>query len=212
MITRENMLDVAQRSESWYAARCGSLGASQIGDAIARTKTGWGASRANLAARLVAERMTGQPQDSYSNAAMQWGVETEPQARAMYQLETGSEVTEIGLIVHPSIVGTHASPDGLVGDAGLVEIKCPNTATHIDTLLARTVPGKYITQMQWQMACSGRQWCDFVSFDPRMPSDLQLWVCRVERDDERIAELESLVSEFLAEVADIISRLEALRS
>ena len=204
-------MNIEQRSPEWYAARCGSLGASQVADAIARTKTGWGASRANVMATLIAERMTGTTSESYSNAAMRWGIDTEPQARAMYELYSGWDVVEVGIFKHPAISWTHASPDGVIGDYGLVEIKAPNTATHIDTLLTQSIDGRYITQMQWQMACSGAHWCDFVSFDPRMPEELQLWVRRVERDVNRIGELEDMVATFLAELDAKLARLQMLR-
>jgi len=200
----ENLI---QGSAEWHAARCGSLGASSVAEAIARTKAGWGASRANLRARLVAERLTGIPQESYMNDAMKWGIETEGQARAAYAFFRDARVQDVGLIVHPTIGGTHASPDGLVGDAGVLELKCPNTATHIDTLLNKAVPDKYVVQMQWQMACSRRLWADYASFDPRMPGDLQLFVERLPRDPKRIAELEAQVKEFLAEVDATIAQL-----
>lgn len=199
-----------QGTEEWRLARCGSLGASSLHEVIARTKSGWGASRANLRARLVAERLTGFPQDTYMNDAMRWGVEVEPQARDAYSFYQDVEVMQIGLIRHPAIAGTHASPDGLVSDDGLVEIKCPNTATHIETLLTKSIADKYVVQMQWQLACTGREWCDFVSFDPRMPEDLRLFVRRVERDDKRIAELEALVRDFLREVDDTLAALTGL--
>lgn len=192
--------DLEQGTAAWRLARCGSLGASQVADALARTKTGWGASRANVLGQLVAERLTGTPIETYSNAAMQRGNEVEPEARAAYQFERGILVASVGIIKHPTIVGTHASPDGLVGPDGLVEIKCPNISTHIDTLLGQSVAGKYMTQMQWQMACTGRAWCDFASFDPRMPEAMRLFVRRVPRDDKIIAELECAVVEFLGEL------------
>jgi len=201
-----------QRSESWFAARCGSLGASQVHDALAKTKTGWGASRANLRARLVAERLTGNPQDSFSNTAMQWGVDNEDEARTAYQWHTGSMVIEVGLYTHPTIKGTHASPDGEIGVSGLIEIKCPNTATHIETLKSQSVASKYITQMQWQMACTDRQWCDFVSYDPRMPEDLQLFVQRIERDNDFITATEEQVRVFLNEVQSDIDALMEIRN
>lgn len=199
-----------QGTPEWRAARCGSLGASQVADALAKTKTGWGASRANIMASMVAERLTGEPQETYTNAAMQWGSNKEPEARAAYAFQMDVDVAEVGLIRHPSITGTHASPDGLVGDDGLVEIKCPNTATHIETLTAQRVAGKYVTQIQWQLACTGRAWCDFVSFDPRMPGDMSLFVQRVHRDDAMIAELERDVRDFLTEVDAKVAQLEAL--
>ena len=203
------IIDCAQGSPEWFAARLGKVSASRVADVIAKTKTGWGASRANYAAELVAERLTGAPAEKYSNAAMAWGTETEPQARSMYEFMRDCDVVEVGTVLHPTIAMSCASPDGLVGDDGLVEFKCPNTATHIETLLGDSIAGKYITQMQWQMACTGRLWCDFVSFDPRMPGDMQIIVQRVARDAAMIAELEKQVVAFLSEVDGTISALEA---
>lgn len=190
-----------QGSPEWKQARCGSLGASRVADVVARTKTGWGASRANIMSELLIERLTGIPAESYMNDAMRWGQEHEADARAAYEFRTNAGVAEIALVTHPTIRWTHASPDGLVENDGLVELKCPNSATHIETLLGGTVPAKYITQMQWQMACTGRAWCDFVSYDPRMPEHMRLFVQRVPRDDKAIASLEKQVTEFLAELA-----------
>ncbi|MGL4641093.1 MAG: lambda exonuclease family protein [Shewanella sp.] len=195
---------IIQRSPEWFAARCGSLGASQLADALAKTKSGWGASRANLRAKLVVERLTGQQEESFTSAAMQWGVDKEEEARIAYSFLTGRNVVEVGLYKHPTIIGTHASPDGLVDDDGCIEIKCPNSATHIETLKSNLVAHKYLLQMQWQMRCADRQWCDFVSFDPRMPDHLMLYIQRVQRDDDMLATLESEVGTFLAEVdADV---------
>lgn len=206
------MLELVQGSDDWKRARAGSVGASSIADLMAKTKTGWGASRANLMARLIAERLTGEPQDAYQNEAMRWGTDTEPMARSAYSLLRDVDVTEVGLIRHPTIEGAHASPDGLVGNDGLVELKCPNTATHIETLLAGTVADRYVKQMQFQMACTGRAWCDFVSFDPRMPGDLQMFVRRVPRDEAQISEIEDAVRHFLMEVNAKLRKLEALRA
>ena len=203
------LLDVVQGSPEWRAARAGSLGASQIADALARTKSGWGSSRANLLAQLVCERLTGNPTDGFTNAAMQWGTDWEPAAREAYGLLVGEFVEEIGLVKHETLAWTHASPDGLVGDDGLVEIKCPNSATHIATLRGEAIPDKYIKQMQWQMNLTGRQWCDFASFDPRLPDAMQLHVQRVPRDDTLIGEIEAAVTEFLADVAATVADLEA---
>lgn len=196
-----------QRTDEWFAARCGKVTASRIADVVARTRSGWGASRANYMAQLIAERLVGQPTESYTNAAMQWGTEKEPEARDAYEFFAGVEVELVGFVDHPRIAMSGASPDGRVGDNGLVEIKCPNTATHIDTLLSGTIADKYIKQMQWQMACEGREFCDFVSFDPRMPIEHQIWIKRVERDDKLIASLEADVAEFLAEVDEKIKKL-----
>lgn len=197
-----------QRTDEWFSARCGKATGSRIADAVAKTKTGWGASRANYLAQLVAERLTGTVADSYTNSAMQWGINTEPQAIEAYEALTLSVVEPVGFVDHPTIDMAGASPDGLVGDDGLVEIKCPNTSTHIDALLGSAIPAKYMTQMQWQMACTKRDWCDYVSFDPRMPPNLQIRIERVERDNRRVAELEQMITDFLAEVA---SKVEALQ-
>lgn len=201
--------ELIQGSPEWFAIRAGKVTASRISDLTARTKTGWGASRANYAAQLVAERLTGEPGETFQNAAMKWGTDTEPHARAAYEFQTDATVDEVGFIVHPRIELSGASPDGCVGDAGLVEIKCPNTATHIDTLLGREVPSKYIPQIQWQLACTGRAWCDFVCFDPRMPEAMRLFVRRVPRDDAMIAELEKQVVEFLSEIDITLRQLRA---
>ncbi len=194
------MDDLIQGTDEWRAARAGSLGASQIHEAMAKTKSGWGASRENLKAKLVAERLTGRPLDSFSNDAMRWGVDNEAAARESYCFVQGVTAVEVGLRKHPTISGSHASPDGLVDTDGLVEIKAPNTATHIATLLGTPIADKYIKQMQWQMRVYDRRWCDFVSYDPRMPIDMQLFISRVERDEEMIAAIEAAVVEFLAEV------------
>lgn len=195
-------------------ARVGKVTASAIALLRARTKSGWAASRANYMAQLLTERLTGKPSDSFSNAAMQWGVEHEPEARDAYAFEVGQSVDsgedgEVGFFDHPEIELSGASPDGLVGESGLVEIKCPNTATHIDTLLSEKIAGKYIQQMQWQMACTGREWCDFVSYDPRLPVEMMLFVKRVHRDTGLIAEMEADVRQFQAELRD---QLETLRA
>lgn len=189
-----------QGSQEWMDARLGRATASRVADIVAKTRSGWGASRANYMAELIAERLTGVNAATYTNSAMQWGTDHEPQARALYELMVGADVTEVGFIDHPTIAMSGASPDGLVGDVGLVELKAPNTATHIETLRGGKISDRYIVQVQFQMACTGRAWCDFCSFDPRMPPEMQLFVQRVRRDDARIAELEKEVSAFLAEV------------
>ena len=209
------MTELAQYSPEWFAARLGRVTASRVADVVAKTKTGWGASRANYAAQLIAERLTGAAQESYTNAAMQWGIDQEPHAVAAYEFRADADTVSVGFVEHPTIPMSGASPDRLVGADGLLEVKCPNTATHIDTLLHPDVPGKYRPQMQWQMACTGRKWCDFCSFDPRLPESMRLFVIRIQRNDAEIAELEKEVSIFLAEidrkVADL-SRLFPLRS
>jgi len=200
-------IDLVQGTDEWLSARLGRVTASRVADVIARTKSGPSASRANYMAELVAERFRGSRDETFTNAAMAWGTEQEPDARVAYEFRTDAVVEQVGFIRHPTIVMSGASPDGLVLADGLVEIKCPNTATHIETLLTSAIPGKYETQMLWQMACTGRAWCDFVSFDPRMPEQMRLFVKRFERDDARIAEMEQQVREFLFELDTIIRRL-----
>jgi putative phage-type endonuclease len=202
---------IEQRSNAWFEARLGRVTASRVADVIAKTKSGYSASRDNYMAQLICERLTGQQGESFTNAAMTWGTETEPLARSAFEAYADVMVEEVGFVPHPSIEMSGASPDGLVGLFGMLEIKCPNTATHIDTLLSQTVPGKYITQMQWQMRCCERQWCEFVSFDPRLPQDLQLFVKRVEFDPEYVAMLEKEVIQFLAELDDKVNKLTNLK-
>ena len=196
-----------QRSPEWFAARLGKVTASKIADVMTKTKTGYGAGRANYAAQLVTERLTGTKADSFTNAAMQWGVDCEERARAAYEFTTGLTVVETGFVDHPVVAMSGASPDGLVGDVGLLEIKCPNSATHIATLQGGAIDRKYLLQMQWQMACTVREWCDFASYDPRLSLAKQLHVTRVQRDDALIAEIETEVSAFLAEVDAIVMDL-----
>jgi putative phage-type endonuclease len=196
-----------QRTDDWFAARLGKVTASRVADVIAKTKTGYGAGRANYMADLVVERLTGQKASSFTNAAMEWGTEQEPNAKAAYAAKTGILVEDVGFIDHPTVAMSGASPDGLAED-GLVEIKCPNTATHLEYIFDGKPPQKYITQMQWQMACAGKPWCDFVSFDPRLPERLQLLVVRVLRDDDYIKMLEQEVTTFLQELDDKLNKLE----
>jgi putative phage-type endonuclease len=189
-----------QGTTEWFEARLGKVTASRVVDVIAQTKNGVSASRANYMAQLVVERITNKVEESYSNAAMAWGTEHEPMARAEYEILRGVMVNEIGFVPHPTIKNSGASPDGLVGDKGLIEIKCPNMATHIETLLTREIPKKYMCQMYWQMACTRREWCDFVSYDPRMPDHLKLCVINVPYNAELINELEIEIAKFLIEV------------
>jgi len=196
-----------QGTDAWHEIRCGKVTASRVADIIAKTKTGHSASRANYMAQLVCERLTKTQAESFTNAAMEHGITQEPFARAAYEAAQGVMVEEVGFVRHPSIEWAGASPDGLVGDDGLVEIKCPNTLTMIETLLSQKVPGKYFTQMQFQLACTRRKWCDYVVFDPRMPAKAQLFVKRVDRDDTYIAEIEAEIVKFLAEVQSQVNQL-----
>ena len=201
-----------QRSDEWFAIRIGKVTASRVADVLAKTKSGYSASRDNYMAQLVCERLTGQKAEGFTNAAMQHGTETEPLARAAYEALKDVLVDEVGFVPHPSIIMAGASPDGLVNDDGLIEIKCPSTATHIDTLLSETVPTKYYTQMQFQLACTGRKWCDFVSFDNRLPEELQLFIKRVPRDDTYIKLMEAEIVQFIAELDDKINKLMKVKN
>jgi len=205
------MSDIEQLSPEWFAQRCGKATASRISDIVAKTKTGYSTSRTNYMAQLVVERMTNQVAESYTNAAMEWGIENEAFARAAYEAKSGNMVDQVGSIDNPSVPMSSASPDGLIGNDGCLEIKCPNTATHIDTILGEPIAKKYYDQMQWQMRCANRDWCDFVSYDPRMPSHLQLFIKRVERNILYIAQLEMEVIQFLSEVDDKVKKLNEIK-
>lgn len=204
------MNEILQGTPEWHALRIGKVTASRVADVVAKTKSGWSAMRTNYMAELIAERLTGELAPSFISGPMAHGKDTEAEARAAYEFRTDAEVALAAFVDHPAIPMTGASPDGLIGDDGMLELKCPNTATHIETLLGDEIPGKYITQMQWQMACAGRQWCDFASFDPRLPESMRLFIKRVKRDNERIAELEQLVSAFLTELDGKVSALRGL--
>jgi putative phage-type endonuclease len=203
---------IEQRSDEWFAARIGKVTASKVADVLAKTQSGYAASRANYMAQLVCERLTGQKADSFTSGPIQWGIETEPLARAAYEAYADVLVDEVGFVPHRTIEMAGASPDGLVGDDGLLEIKCPNTATHIETLLSQTVPNKYNTQMQFQMACTNRSWCDFVSFDNRLPEELQLFVKRVPRDNMYIRLMEDEIVKFLNELDIKIAQLMEIKN
>jgi len=196
-----------QGSEEWLQARVGRATASRFSDVMASIRSGEAASRKNYRAELVVERLTGQPVEFYKSPAMEWGNEYEPVARLKYELTTGNNVEECGLFIHNSIMAG-ASPDGLVNDDGLLEIKCPNTATHIETLRKQEVPRQYYWQVMGQLWLTGRKWCDFVSFDPRMPANAQYFTTRVLRDDEAIADLEDNIVTFLTGVDEEVAFIE----
>lgn len=202
--------EITQRTDDWFYVRLGKVTASRVEDVIAKTKSGYSASRDKYMAQLVVERITQKKADSYTNAAMQWGIDQEQYARAAYEARNEVFVDEVGFVTHPTIEMAGASPDGLVGDDGMVEIKCPETQTMIDTLLTGKVPSKYFAQMQFQMACADRSWCDYVVFDPRMPSGAQLFVKRIPRDDAYIAEIEAEIKIFLNEVTEKVAKLNQL--
>lgn len=205
---------IAQGTDEWFQQRLGKVTASRISDVIAKTKTGVSTSRQNYLIQLVSERLTGKKSDSYVNQAMMDGIERESAARELYMQTKGVSVTEVGFFDHPIINNSGASPDGAVNAkeegkyAGLIEIKCPIETTHTTTLMSKSVPTKYIPQMQWQLACTGAKWVDFISYNPNFPVELQLFVARVDRDNDYIAELEAEVIKFLDEVEQIIIKLK----
>lgn len=197
-----------QRSPEWFAARCGKVTASRLYDVMARTKSGYAASRQNYMAELICQRLTGKPEEEFTNAAMMRGTELEPVAREMYALnEFDAVISEVGLIDHPTIAGFAASPDGLVNDDGLIEIKCPNTWTHLQTLKTGVPKRQYLLQMHAQMMCTGRKWCDFVSFDDRLPPELAYFKTRINFDEVLAAEIEQEVVKFLAELETEIQNI-----
>lgn len=200
-----------QGTDEWLQARCGKITASRIADLIATTKSGYAASRKNYLAELLVERMTGLPTESFISAAMQWGTEHEPDARAVYEFETGNLVKEVGFVVHPNYDFSGASPDGLVNSDGMIEIKCPNSATHIDTLITGTVPKRYYAQMQWGMECARREWCDYVSYDPRMKDERIVFYRRtISHDEDFLKGARIEVEKAEKELLGLIEQVEAV--
>lgn len=200
-------MDEVQQSEAWFAARRGKVTASRIADLMATTRTGPAASRKNLLADLTVELLTDVTTQTFQSAAMAWGNEQEEFARRRFEIETGEMVVETGLIVHPNIDQSGASPDGLVGEDRVLEIKCPNTSTHIDTLKTAKIADRYVKQMQWQLACTERDYAMFVSFDPRLPHGLDYFEKRIGRDDKLITEMEAAVEIFIAELNEQVEFL-----
>ena len=195
---------IEQRSEDWFAARLGKVTASKVKDVMAKGRGGApSATRQNYMMQLLCERLTGKREEGFTSAAMQRGTELEPLARAAYEIRTGNIVDETGCFPHSKIDGFMASPDGLVGSVGLIECKCPNTATHVATLQSGRHDPQYDWQMLAQMACADRDWVDFVSFDDRLPEELQYACFRFHRDESRIRDMETEVKLFLEELAEL---------
>jgi putative phage-type endonuclease len=201
---------IEQGTPEWKQIRCGKVTASKVADVIAKTKSGPAASRETYMTQLVLEQLTGKVAESYKNQAMQWGNDTEPLARAAYEKVNNVLVEQVSFVEHPLIHGTGASPDGYVGLFGLVEFKCPESHTHVETLISKKIPQKYFTQMQWQMRVCDRQWCDFVSYDPRLVGNLQLFIQRVEFDPEYVAMLEKEVTSFINELDAKVNLLKGM--
>jgi len=199
---------IEQGSKEWLELRLGKVTASRIADVLAKGKSGEALTREDYRYELVVQRLTGEPGESFTNAAMEWGTATEPQARIVYEAEMGLFVEQVPFVLHPTIEWFGCSPDGLVGENGLLEIKCPSSKNHIKYLNAGKPPAKYVPQMQCQMAVTGRQWCDFVSFDPRLPKDLQMFVVRLDRDEDYIKSMEAEVVKFLSEVETMFTQLK----
>ena len=203
------MDDNAQRTPEWYEKRRGKVTASKIKVIVLRQKNGsFYASREAYKNQIICEILTGSVAQSFTTPAMQHGIDTEDMAFDDYAKTIWSEVTKADFVEHPTIPRSGASPDGYVGSDGLIEIKCPNSTTHIETLRRGTYDDEYLPQMQWQMACTGRQWCDFVSYDPRLPEDYRLFVDRVQRDDLWISQANEMVVQFLKEVDEEIAKLQ----
>jgi len=195
-------MDNQQRSSQWFADRWGKATGSRFADVMATGRGGQPlASRKNYLAQLVIERLTSPPEEDtgYKSEAMQWGIDQEPTARLAYELTIGNEIEEAYFVAHKTLQAG-ASPDGYIAEDGLLEIKCPNSATHLETLKTKEVPKQYYAQIQGQLWITGRKWADYVSFDPRFPDNAQLFIKRVERDNEYIERLEDEIKTFLAEV------------
>lgn len=197
-----------QRSDEWFNAKIGNVGASRIADILAKTKSGYSASRNNYMTDLILEKITGKKTDSFTSAAMQYGIDMEADARSAYELETFNIVTECGFILHPEIENAGASPDGLIGDDGVLEIKCFQPSNHLNYLLTGEIETKYIYQMQWQMECTGRSHADFVAYNPNFPDNMKLFIKRVNKDQKLVDTIKAEVIKFLEEMKVKLTELQ----
>jgi putative phage-type endonuclease len=202
---------IEQGSEAWKLLKVGKVSASRMADLLAKTKSGPSASRAKYMAQLLCERMTGQPTEFFTTAAMQRGTEIEPIARAAYEAENFVSVEQVAWVEHPTIPMAGCSPDGLVGEHGLVEIKCKEIHNHLDSILNDRIDPDHQAQMMWQICVTGRQWCDYVCFDDRAPEGLQLFVKRLHRDEEKIKQMEDEVRTFLKDLESMIQKLNEIK-
>ena len=200
----EIIKDVEQGTDEWLNLRFGWITASRFKDVMAG---GAGKTRKAYMYHLAAEILTGERAESYTNEYMEWGTQTEPQARAMYELDSGNSVDQVAFIRHDTLKAG-CSPDGLIGESGLVEFKCPKTTTQIETFLSGKMPTTHVAQVQGQLWISEREWCDFVSFDPRINGEASYFCIRVERDEKKIKEIEQAVIKFQD---DLFATLELLR-
>ena len=202
---------IEQRTEEWFTERLGKVTASRISDVLAKIKTGEASARREYRMELVINRLTGKRRETYCSASMQWGIDHEDEARLSYAFVTDRDVQLVGFLNHPDIPMAGASPDGLVDVDGMVEIKCPHTATHVEYILGGAIPKEYQDQMLWQMEVAKRKWCDFVSYDPRVPQHLRLFVKRFYFDEERVDAIRREVVAFLAEVEDVVASLSMIQ-
>jgi putative phage-type endonuclease len=201
---------VEQRSDEWFAQRLGKVTASRIKDVMAKTKSGPAATRKNYIMQLLCERLTGKKEESFQSAAMQRGTELEAIARGMYEGIEGVEVIESGFVDHPTIPNCGASPDGIVSGGGLIEIKCPNTAQHVEFLQTGEIDRGYILQMQFQMICTKQPWCDYLSYDDRLPDELAYKKVRVHFSLPLVSEITAEVTEFLKELDQLENEMKSL--
>jgi len=201
-----------QRSEEWFAARAGKFTASRVGALMAVGRNGKPLKgREELISTLAVERLTGHCVETYSNAAMQRGTEMEPEARDAYVFETGHVVEEVAFVEFANLPNTGCSPDGLIGDDGMVEIKCPSAMNrHIGALRNADHAKEYRWQLQHQLLCTGRDWVDIVSYDPRFPASLQLAIHRVERDNGALEELTKAIGVADKEVEALVEELRKM--
>lgn len=205
-------MNAPQQTSDWLKERVGHCTASRFSDVLSKIKSGEAKERSKYRIQLVTERLTGAPTVGFQNAAMLWGTQTEPEARMAYESERGAMVIETGFLKHATIPWCGASPDGLIGEDGMLELKCPESTTHLEWMEAAKVPAKHVPQIQGQMAVTGRRWVDFASYDPRFPDGLQLFIVRVPRDDAYIKALEAEVMDFLAGAEEMVQRLMARAS
>ena len=198
----------------WFQARIGILTSSKIHAAITKRQKGGThdlVERRKLKLQMISELRTGLTTEHFVSAAMDWGVENEPRARAEYEFRTGRTVDQLGLVLHADNPRFGATTDGFVAPEGILEIKCPETYTHYDYLTSGEIPKEYLDQIDWQMACCGPEieWCDFVSYDPRIEDDDEnMLIIRHERNNKRIAEMEDLGTEFLAETVAMFEQIK----
>lgn len=206
--TTEDRIAVEQGTDAWFAMRLGKVTASRVADVMAKTKTGVAASRQNYLIELALQRVTGVFEQGFTTQAMQDGIDREAQARVLYEVTTGEFVDQAPFVDHPTIEGFGASPDGLVNTNGLCEIKCRGNSGHWEVIKTKEIPKKYWIQQQAQLACTGREWNDYVGYNPNFPDKSKLYVQRVYRDEAFIADMEAQIKQFLIEVEEEVKLMK----